>query len=118
MSKRPDATQKLNAVRGMLGTMSFVEISRLSTNHEKREKLLSRCDEVYELAQTRTRPMRDGEMVDPDAHSMLKAIELAMRIMGLGNEPDQGEEEKRETDIQRIISLLDSVGYEVKKRAA
>lgn len=118
MPIRPELTQKLNAVRGALGTMSFVEISRLSTNVGKRERLLSKCDEVYQLAMERTRPMRDGEMNDPDAHAMLKATELATRIMGLDKATDEVDDEKRETDIQRIIRLLDAVGYDVKKRAA
>ena len=115
---RPDTTQMLNAVRGTIATMSFVEISRLPTNVEKRERLLSKCDEVYKLAAERSRPMRDGEMNDPDAHAMLKATELATRIMGLDKATDEVDDEKRETDIQRIIRLLDAVGYDVKKRAA
>ena len=118
MPKRPFLTQELNAVRGAVAAMKFRDVLHLPSLTQKREQMLDRCEYVYDLAEQRTRPMKTGEAHDPDCHSMLKAVELACVIMGINKEQEVGDSERRETDIQRIIGLLNTAGWEVTRKAS
>jgi hypothetical protein len=106
-----------------LGLLSFDQVNRLGTIEEKREQILARCQQVYELAHGKQRMLKGGDTCpDPDYHAMVKCLELTANLMGLQadatrrvNKPE--ESERRAMDIEQVAALMRSVGYEVKKVA-
>ena len=117
-----DARQRLGALTK--AAISFEEMCDLPDFESKRRALMRKNDEVFVVAKAgRSYVDKKGELhSQPDAAAMSKCVELGARLLGVIAEVEKrakaADGESQEVDIMTIIRLIESIGYEVTKKAA
>ncbi len=102
---------------------SFEAMADMATFDEKKRALLRKCDHAFQVAETgRNYVDKHGEEhSNPDSGGMVRCIELAARILGVLAEAERaaknGDGETRGVEIDQLVSLLRSIGYNVEKAA-
>jgi hypothetical protein len=61
--------------------LSLVEISRLTDPEARLEHELAHLDELMRIARTRRRKVRNTSYIDPDGHTVTKAMDLAAKLI-------------------------------------
>lgn len=103
-----------------LKLLDFAHVSRLPNLEQRREQMLGRLQEIYGIAESRTRLGKHGDIVDPDCHAMIKAIELSCSLMGMQGEVERKLKQQQDpvnADVEYVASMLRSCGYSVEKAA-
>lgn len=102
---------------------SFEAMADMATFEDKKRALLRKCDHAFQVAETgRNYVDKHGEEhSNPDSGGMVRCIELAARILGVLAEAERaaknGDGETRGVEIDQLVSLLRSIGYNVEKAA-
>lgn len=61
--------------------LSLVEISRLTDPDARLEHELAHLDNLMAIGRTRTRQVRGQPYIDPDGHTVTKAMDLAAKLI-------------------------------------
>lgn len=112
----------LLATATRLGLLDFTEVDGLD-KAAKRRQMVGRAQQIFEscMGASTTSQFNKALKGNPDRATMLKCVEFASRLWGLQADAEQAarreDGEARGVEIEQLLSLIRSLGYEVKKAA-